>query len=393
MVSKALVLAIFSFLFITVVKGQENIKPCECIPCGGQIQCQLGSTSWCECRSYKCYGGCLPPDRNPRRVAASVVAIITDAEVEIPPESLQQDPQRFAELLQKLLDGKTAEGTYRIEYEDREINFVLSGAAITQIIEVQKELNTGLPSPSPSPSHSPSPSRPRPERVSRPGIWELIKGSGWASSIAFGILGVMSLYLILIALERFVTYTNLNTESQKFASRIGKAFQASFHDAFKLSEQSPRSPVGIVVYSGLQELAAYDRLSDIPAEEFELSRHAMQRAIALETERLKRGLSSLAAISAAAPRIGLAASIFGLIYALRRASTAVSIDNPDAINVFLIGLAFLAFGIATGLCAKWLNIYFTNRVNDFVVEMNDTTSKLEHAFPTMSETVAKSNVV
>lgn len=395
LISRVLFLVTFSFLLVTTM-AQENIKPCECIPCGGQIQCQRGSTSWCECRNDKCFGGCLPPDRNPRRLAASVVTIITDEEVDLPPESLQQDPQRFAPILGKLLEGKVADGTYRIEYEDRKIGFVFAPAALAQLIEVEKELKVGLPSasptPAPSPSPSSSPSQPQLEQESQTSISEVIKKSGWLGRIEFVILMVGFIYSILIAFERYTTLSNSRRESREFASRLANAIKKGLPEAINLSEKYRHSHLGLVVSSGLQVFSGYDELSEISAEEFDFARHAMQRTIGIKTTQLKRRLSSLAAISTTAPQIGVLGLLIGLMNAFHSTSITRSVYHSDVINQVLVGLSMLALGIATGILARWFSNYLNNKVKVFILEMNNAVSEIEEVFPSISIQVAKTNI-
>lgn len=382
------------FLLVVTTMAQENIKPCECIPCGGQVQCTRGSTSWCECRSDKCFGGCLPPDRNPRRLAAAVVTIITDEEVELPPESLQEDPQRIAGILGKLLEGKIAEGTYRIEYEDRKIGFVFTPAALTQLIEVETQLKAVLPSasPTPSPTPSPSPSQSQREQESQTGLSEIMTRGGWLGSLEFVILMTLLIYSIIIAYERFTTFSNSHRESQEFASRIANAFRQGLPEAIKLSRNYSHSHLGQVVNSGLEGFSAYDELSEIAVEEFDFARHAIQRTIALKTVQLKRGLSSLAAISTIGPQIGLLGLTIGLMNAFHSATTTGSVYTSDVINQILVGLSLLGLGIGTGIFARWFKNYVNSKVKGFILEMTNGASELEQVFPSISTQVAKSNI-
>jgi biopolymer transport protein ExbB/TolQ len=397
LVSRGLFLVTLSLLVATTV-AQENIKPCECIPCGGQVQCTRGSTSWCECRSDKCFGGCLPPDRNPRRLAAAVVTIITDEEVDLPPESLQEDPQRFAGILGKLLEGKIAEGTYSIEYEDRKIGFVFTPAALTQLIEVETELKAVLPSASPTPSPTPTPSpsetssQSQQEPESQTGFSEIMTRGGWLGSIEFVILMILLIYSIIIAYERFTTFSNSRRESQEFASRIANAFRQGLPEAIKLSRNYSHSHLGLVVNSGLEGFSAYDELSEIAVEEFDFARHAIQRTIAIKTVQLKRGLSSLAAISTIAPQIGLLGLTIGLMNAFHSATTTGSIYSFDVINQILVGLSLLGLGIGTGIFARWFKNYVNSKVKSFILEMTNGASELEQVFPSISTQVAKSNI-
>ena len=72
-------------------------------------------------------------------------------------------------------------------------------------------------------------------------------------------------------------------------------------------------------WPGLQEFQAHQLSSnEIPGEEIEASKRALERAEAIVHAELKRGISSLATIGSTAPFVGLFGTVVGIINAFRR---------------------------------------------------------------------------
>src|ERR1035441_7805729 len=68
---------------------------------------------------------------------------------------------------------------------------------------------------------------------------------------------------------------------------------------------------------GLQEFQAHQISSEIPGEEIEASKRALERAEAIVHAELKRGISGLATIGSTAPFVGLFGTVVGIINAFK----------------------------------------------------------------------------
>lgn len=365
-------------LLSSVVMGQEKIRPCECIPCGGQIECQPGSTSWCECRNGKCFGGCLLPDRNPRRLAASVLTVVTSPENDIPPDSLQQNSKEFAGILSVILKSKVENGTHRIKFEDRKIGFVFTQDALSQLSQVLRELESGQPSPSQTPS--PLPAQPVPE--SQISIRALLRRLSWFGILDLIILSLMAIRFLVIVIERYITYTLAKKQSREFAPRVAEAIKNDqISEAIKICQSYRQSHLAMVVRSGLQEFSA-DESSDIEmfTDKLKASKRAMLRAVAIKDAEFKRGLSALTTVGWSASQLGLLGLIFGIIQSAQSVVVTKSIYSADGASGILEGLWLLFIGTALRIGAHWWRDYFASKVSGFTVEMENTVSELEDYF-------------
>jgi biopolymer transport protein ExbB/biopolymer transport protein TolQ len=132
----------------------------------------------------------------------------------------------------------------------------------------------------------------------------------------------------------------------------------------------------MVVNAGLQEFRSHQLSTDIPGEIVEATRRALQRAIAIKTAEFKRGLSQLATIGSTAPFVGLFGTVVGIVNAfqgLKQAETAGIAAVAGGISEALVNTAF---GLFVAIPAVWMFNYFTNRMESFIVEMENSSSEL-----------------
>jgi biopolymer transport protein ExbB/TolQ len=325
----------------------------------------------------------LKQDRNPRKLAASVLTVITGEEKEIAAESLAENPEKFASIFGQLLSGKTAEGAYKIDYDDRNIGFVFNADALAQIEQVKKELESSPPSSSPSPSPSPSPT-PSPSG-SQPDVQvsfiESINRTGWLGILSLFSIMFMMGYLVFILIERLISYRDAGAQSLEFAPQIAEALKNDrIKEAILISNKYQGSHLAEVVKSGLLEFSAGERWDEISGEQIDAARHAMKRVIDIKTAEFKRGLSGLANISWTAPLVGLLGLLAGIISAARSATAANSFHTSDVARNITSGLFILSVGLAAGIIAKLIKNYFTGKVEGLTLEMHNSASELTDYF-------------
>jgi biopolymer transport protein ExbB/TolQ len=202
---------------------------------------------------------------------------------------------------------------------------------------------------------------------------------GWAVII---ILLIQSVYLIAVGIERLLTYNKAKQQSRQYAPKVAQALKSSnIDEAINISDRHKDSHLAMVVSSGLKEFAAHQGNSDISADEMEASKRALDRAIAVKTAELKRGLSGLATVGSTAPFVGLFGTVVGIIgafVALAESEAAAGIGTVG--GAIAEALIATAFGIAVAVPAVWLFNYFTNKVTSFGVEMENSASELVDYF-------------
>src|SRR5439155_14082201 len=120
----------------------------------------------------------------------------------------------------------------------------------------------------------------------------------------------------------------------------------NIREAIEIAEQNKRSHLAKVVTAGLQEFQAHQVSAEIPGEEIEASRRALERAEAIVHAELKRGVSSLATIGSTAPFVGLFGTVVGIMHAFQQISTSKS-----------TGLGAVAGGISEALITTAIGLF------------------------------------
>jgi hypothetical protein len=114
--------------------------------------------------------------------------------------------------------------------------------------------------------------------------------------------------MIAVGIERWLTYNKAKQQSRQYAPKVAQALKNSnIDEAINISDKHKDSHLAMVVSSGLKEFAAHQGNTDISADEMEASKRALERAIAVKTAELKRGLSGLATVGSTAPFVGCSA--------------------------------------------------------------------------------------
>jgi biopolymer transport protein ExbB/biopolymer transport protein TolQ len=201
---------------------------------------------------------------------------------------------------------------------------------------------------------------------------------GW---IVVGTLLIESVYMIAVGIERWLTYNKARQQSRQYAPKVAQALKNSkIDEAIAISDRHKDSHLAMVVSSGLKEFAAHQGNTEISADEMEASKRALERAIAVKTAELKRGLAGLATVGSTAPFVGLFGTVVGIIGAF------VALAQAENAGIGAVGasiaeaLITTAFGIAVAVPAVLLFNYFTNKVTIFSVEMEISASELVDYF-------------
>lgn len=197
---------------------------------------------------------------------------------------------------------------------------------------------------------------------------------GW---FVIGILLIQSIYLIAIGIERWLAYNKAKQQSRQYAPKVAQALKNSnIDEAITISDKHKDSHLAMVVSSGLKEFSAHQGNTEISGDEMEASKRALQRAIAVKTADLKRGLAGLATIGSTAPFVGLFGTVVGIIGAFIRLASNESAGIGLVGGAIAEALVATAFGIGVAVPAVWLFNYFTNKVTSFGVEMENSASEL-----------------
>lgn len=208
------------------------------------------------------------------------------------------------------------------------------------------------------------------------GLYDIAKAltiPGWGVVIT---LLLMSIYIIAIGIERWMTYSGAKTQSRQFAPKVAQALKSNnIDEAISVSDKFKNSHLAMVVSSGLKEFNAHQG-GDISGGEMDASKRATQRAIAVKTADLKRGLSGLATVGSTAPFVGLFGTVVGIINAFQGMKANEGAGIAAVAGGISEALVTTAFGILVAVPAVWLFNFYTNKVSSFGVEMDNSASEL-----------------
>jgi len=200
---------------------------------------------------------------------------------------------------------------------------------------------------------------------------------GWLARIVVIVLFLMSAWSIGVMIDRLIAYNGARKQSRQFAPAVAGALrEGKLDEAIKIADRYNKSHLAKVVVAGLQEFRAHQLSTEIPGEEVEASKRALERAEAIVHAELKRGVSSLATIGSTSPFVGLFGTVVGIINAFKGISTQKSTGLGAVAGGISEALVTTAVGLFVAIPAVWMFNYFTNRIEAFDVEMGNSSSEL-----------------
>jgi biopolymer transport protein ExbB len=205
----------------------------------------------------------------------------------------------------------------------------------------------------------------------------LWKQMGWMAKVVVIILFIMSAWSIGVMIDRWIAFSAARKQSRAFAPAVAGALrEGKIDEAIRVAERNKKSHLAKVVTAGLQEFKAHSESSEIPGEDIEASRRALERAEAIVHAELKRGLGGLATIGSTAPFVGLFGTVVGILNAFREISTQKATGLGAVAGGISEALVTTAIGLFVAIPAVMMFNYFTNKVEAFDVEMDNSSSEL-----------------
>jgi len=191
------------------------------------------------------------------------------------------------------------------------------------------------------------------------------------------VLFIMSAWSIGVMIDRLMAFSAARKQSRQFAPAVAGALrEGKLDEAVKIADRYKKSHLAKVVVAGLQEFQAHQISSEIPGEEIEASKRALERAEAIVHAELKRGISGLATIGSTAPFVGLFGTVVGIVNAFKSISTEKSTGLGAVAGGISEALVTTAIGLFVAIPAVWMFNYFTGKIEAFDVEMGNSSSEL-----------------
>jgi len=200
--------------------------------------------------------------------------------------------------------------------------------------------------------------------------------------VVVAILLLMSIWSIGIMIDRAITYSAARKQSRIFVQQVAGALRdGKLDEAISIAERNKKSHIAKVVATGLSEFqAASSQVSD--AELIEAAKRGLERSVAIVHAEMKRMLSGLATIGSTAPFVGLFGTVVGIINAFKGIATAKATGLSAVAGGIAEALITTALGLFVAVPAVWAFNYFTNKVEAFDVEMDNSSMELVNYFVT-----------
>ena len=192
----------------------------------------------------------------------------------------------------------------------------------------------------------------------------------------------MSAWSVGIMIDRHLMFSAARKQSRVFVQQVAGALKDNkLDEAISIAERNKKSHIAKVVATGLSEFqAASSQVSD--EEVIEAAKRGLERSVAIVHAEMKRGLSGLATIGSTAPFVGCSAPS----WASSTRSKAFQQQKVTGLSAVAGGiseaLVTTALGLLVAVPAVWTFNYFTNSVEAFDVEMDNSSMELINYFIT-----------
>jgi len=213
-------------------------------------------------------------------------------------------------------------------------------------------------------------------------LWEQM---GISVKILMGLLALMSMASVGVYFERLFTFTQATAQSKTFAPAVAKHLKdGKLKEAIQMAgtKNYRYSHLGKVVAAGLQEYQ-FQQESGVSMSKDDVVdsvRRSIQRATALTSSDLKKGMGILATIGSTAVFVGLLATTLGVINAFQGIAATGSGGLGAVSGGISEALVGTAIGLFVAIPAVWFYNHLTGRLEYFTVEMDNSSSELVDYF-------------
>jgi biopolymer transport protein ExbB len=210
---------------------------------------------------------------------------------------------------------------------------------------------------------------------------------GWVARGVVIILLIMSVYSIAITVERFLTFKKGRAQSIGYIGSLQPLVGSTgrLREAVGLDQRFRGSPVAKIIGTGINEFVrGVESLGPRATDPAELEivvdgvSRSMERVKERELANMRRGLPVLATISSSAPFVGLFGTTFGIITAFQLMADPSKGGGGLASVSAGIAEALLttAVGLAVAIVSVWFFNYFTAKIDDMTIDVDETTGEV-----------------
>lgn len=209
--------------------------------------------------------------------------------------------------------------------------------------------------------------------------------------VGWGVLSclmLLSVYSLALMIDKYRTLRVARSQSARFLPAFsGYLREGKLQQAIDLARSHERSHVARIVNAGARELAGGGAEARPATSRVNAVARALDRATALASSDMRRGLGGLATIGSTAPFIGLLGTVVGIIHAFQGIAATGSGGIGAVSGGIAEALVATAFGLFVAIPAVMAFNYFTGVLERLQVEMANTSAELLDHLLKQSETV------
>src|SRR5215467_1312722 len=193
-------------------------------------------------------------------------------------------------------------------------------------------------------------------------------------------LFILSIYSFGVMIDRALMYSAARKQSRIFVQQVAGALKdGKLDEAIAIAERNKKSHIAKVVATGLSEFqSASQQVSD--SDVVDAAKRGLERSVAIVHAEMKRGLSALATIGSTAPFVGLFGTVIGILNAFKGIEATKATGLSAVAGGIAEALVTTAMGLLVAVPAVWAYNYFTNKVEAFDVEMDNSSMELINYF-------------
>lgn len=213
------------------------------------------------------------------------------------------------------------------------------------------------------------------------GLWHEM---GFTARAVVVVLVGMSLYALAVAADRLSAFARGRKQSRLYIDALAPLVEQAgrLREAVGLEKRFAGSPLAKVIGAGVHEYARGmqrpNAASASPFDVAEIVNRAMERSKDRELAGLRRGMPVLATVASSAPFVGLFGTVGGIITAFQKLSDPTK--GGGGIGTVSAGIAealiTTAVGLGVAILSVWFYNYFTARIDDLTIDIDETASEL-----------------
>ena len=223
-----------------------------------------------------------------------------------------------------------------------------------------------------------------PDAASAPevGIIPFFKGlkDNYLGAFVVLVMIIMSGYALYVIIDRWSFYGTAKKESLQYIPMVTRLLKENkLEEAITQAKRFKHSHIAKVVSAALIEFQN-DAAGGLHYDVVEAAKRSIERVTLQTASELKDGLGALATIGSSGPFVGLFGTVLGIIHAFAGMAASGSGGLGSVAGGIAEALYTTAGGLMVAIPAVWFFNKFTNDVEKFTVEMQNTASTLVDYF-------------